>query len=147
MICVLFGGFLGRVPYCAARISTSVTFRVSRGSPIKELQRCKQKQPHAIAYLALHDGACAHSEVSTAFRSVRKGLRWTEANGRQPGRRRLESVRGLLQPHVFSVTYDAHCQDSLAPEMHPSLCSAIRERNLWSFQSLETHSQRQQFWR
>jgi hypothetical protein len=35
MICVLFSGFLGRVPYGATRISTSVTFRVSRGSPIR----------------------------------------------------------------------------------------------------------------
>jgi hypothetical protein len=66
MICVLFSGFLGRVPYCATRISTSVTFRVSRGSPIKELQRYKQKQPNAIAYPALNDGACAHSGVKVA---------------------------------------------------------------------------------
>jgi hypothetical protein len=77
MICVLVGGFLGRVPYCAARISTSVTFRVSRRSPIKELQRCKQKQPHAIAYLALHDGACAHSEVNLAAKARPGAVNWS----------------------------------------------------------------------
>ena len=29
MNCVLFGGFLGRAPYSAARISASVTFRIA----------------------------------------------------------------------------------------------------------------------
>jgi hypothetical protein len=31
-------GFLGRVPYCAARISRGVTSRISCGSPIKEFR-------------------------------------------------------------------------------------------------------------
>jgi hypothetical protein len=71
MICVLFSGFLGRVPCCATRISTSVTFRISCGSPIKELLPYKQKQPNAIAYPALDDGACAHNEVKPKLSEVR----------------------------------------------------------------------------
>jgi hypothetical protein len=45
MNCVLFGGFLGRAPYCAARISRSVPSGVPSRSPTKVLIRPVRRFP------------------------------------------------------------------------------------------------------